>query len=225
MNCSLLKKRILNPWIGALTLLSLTISQAETATVTLRNEEAEQKTIHWPTAPQTKISARNGTVDFDGAQVKMLNLQFDSFEIELALSKGLSFRANPSAQYAASLSGERIPGVTLGIATFAPEDFLSDLSDSNWDAYKLGLTKDNPHLKIVRDDSNIGTRSSLYTFGKDFRQLAFELGSSGNEFKRREVFFMINGKLVAFTVEGMKEAVDQSWIRIDHLIGEMTLVR
>lgn len=192
-----------------------TISQAA-------GSEQTVEPIFWPKEGRPKLNVSSFYTDFDGIDVPMIQLQVDSLNVLLSNRKTLRARGSNSYRYSGELTDSRLPGVSLGLSVFKADEFLPDLSDQSWNAYKAGLAAELPNAEIVLDNSNIGQAITPYVFGEQFRQIVYEQATPQAIVKRREIFAFVNSRLLVFTVSGTKAAVDQNWTSIEHLISEMS---
>ena len=187
------------------------------------NEEAEVEPIAWPQEQRPKLGTTSFYANFDGIHVPMYRIQSDRLSFELANRKTLRVTPPSSSRYSGHLTDSRIPNVSLGISVFKKGEFLPDLSEESWTAYKAGLLIDKPNIDVVLENTNIGQAKTPYIFGKQFRQIVYEQKTSRGIIKRRELFAFVGSNLLVFTINGTKESIDQNWNAVEHLIGEMTL--
>lgn len=187
-------------------------------------QSAEPEAIHWPSTPRPNVEVSHVQTNFDGIPVPIIQIQLEELKFELANRKTLASQGTSSPRYSGEFTDERLPGVTIGMSVFKRGEFLADLSEESWSSYKRGLALDTPNLSIVLDNTNIGAAITPYVFGKEFRQIAYEQESGNLTVKRREIFAFIGSNLFVFTISGTKAMVDQNWVQVDHLIGEMNML-
>lgn len=211
------------PRIIIASLYTLFVTVAGFGQGTPANSKNEVDPIHWPIEPRPKLGATSYFTDFDGISVPMYRFQGDGISFELASRRSLRVRQANSNRYSGELTDSRIPGVSLGVSIFREGEFLSDLSEESWDAYKASLAIDKPDVQVVLENSNIDQPTTPYVFGAKFRQIVYEQKTSRGIIKRREIFAFVGTNLLVFTITGTKESVDKNWTSVEHLIGEMSL--
>lgn len=188
-----------------------------------QGDEAKTEPMYWPATPRPSLGISSYYSDFDGILVPMYSIQSGALSFELSNRKNISIQHSSSARYSGEFSDSRQPGITMGLSTFDLKEFLPDLSEESWKAYKTGLLVKKPNLKVVFENSNIDAPATPYVFGKKFRQIAYESASGQAILKSREIFAIVGQNLLVFTINGTKETVDQHWTSIENLISEMTL--
>lgn len=199
------------------------LALAEHAKANTGDGEAQVKPTYWPATPRPNLAFSSYYSDFDGILVPMYSVRSGKLSFELSNRKTVSIQNSSSTRYSGEIRDSQAPGVVMGLSIFNLKEFLPDLSDESWTAYKTGLVADKPNVKLVFENSNIDSPTTPYVFGKKFRQIAYELDSDQGVVKRREIFAIVGENLLVFTINGTKASVDQTWIKVEHLISEMTL--
>lgn len=213
-------KQFIHALIAASLFLGSTL--AVVAQSELTSNEQENEPIYWPKEARPKLSTTSFYTNFDGIAVPMYRMQSDALSFELANRKTLRVRPPSSNRYSGELTDSRIPGVSLGVSVFKKGEFLPDLTEKTWSAYKAGLLIDKPNIDVVLENTNIGQAMTPYIFGEKFRQIVYERKTSRGTIKRREIFAIVGPNLLVFSVNGTKETVEQNWTSIEQLIGEMS---
>lgn len=178
--------------------------------------------IHWPAEPRPQLGATSFHIQFDGVAVPMILIQVEGISFELANRSTLQISPTKSARYSGELTDSRLSGVSMGISVFKKGEFLPDLSEESWAAYKESFAIDKPNVEIVLENSNIDQAITPYIFGEQFRQIAYQQETPRGTIKRREIFAFLGDTLLVFTVNGSKTSVDTHWTAVEHLIGEMS---
>lgn len=183
------------------------------------------KPILWPQTPRPKTVAMPINTMFDGYPVSILSLQTRETSLELVKREPFSLVPASSSRYSVEIVNRNWPNVYLGLSFFDKGEFLSDLSEKSWLAYKAGLELQRPDAQIVFESSNIDGPATPYVFGAKFRQIAYEIQSGPEVAKKREIFAFLGDRLLVVSVTGVKADVDQSWTRLDQFVSEMSLAR
>lgn len=204
-------------------LILLAMTTALPGQATRPTGDATSQPILWPKTARPTLGITSFYTDFDGIHVPMLRLQSGGLTFEVASRKTLLARATKAPRYSGEFTDSRTPGISIGISVFDKTEFIPDLSIASWAAYKAGIQIEKPGIEFVLDDSNIDSPITPYVFGQQFRQIAYEQSTAQGVVKRREIFAFVGTKLVVFTVNGAKEAVDQNWGSVNRLISEFNL--
>jgi len=188
-----------------------------------RPEQQELPAIYWPAQERPKLDIREHYVDFDGAHVPMLSIRSSEVQFEIFKSQGLSLGNSPEPSYSAEASIASAPGLRITVSIFGGSEFLPNLEEATWEAYKRGLDNSPVPPEIVFENSNIGTQATPHVMGGSFRQIAYLDKSGSAEIKTRELFAMIEESLIVFKITGKSDSIDEYWSKIDSLIGEFSL--
>ncbi len=211
----------LKPLIFSMALLA-SLGGSAIAQTEQPSSASEIEPAYWPQEPRPELSTTSFYTKFDGIDVPMYLIQSDKLRFEIANRQTLRINKTSSSRYSGELIDSQVPGISLGISVFKQGEFLPDLSEESWAAYKKGLLIEKPNIEIVLDNSNIDQPITPYVFGKKFRQVAYEQETQRAVIKRREIFAFVGPNLLVFTITGTKENVDRNWSSVEHLIGEMS---
>lgn len=186
-------------------------------------QETDPSSVLWPDAARPKLKIRDYYTTFDGAYVPIVSLENQEYSFEIFKRPGLSVRTSPSSRFSAVFSFAEAEDVTLALSTFEANEFLEDLSDETWQAYKLGLVQSRRANELVYESSNIESPATPYVFGLPFRQVSYLASPSGKVMQVREIFALENQRLIVFTVLGTPQSIVSNWEQVDQLISEFSL--
>lgn len=221
-------KTVLHFTMGFLRLASITLAVLSTCGFAIDGQQAfdsDAKPIFWPETQRPKTIAKPTNILFDGSPVSILSLQTGQVSLEIVKREPFSLVPESSSRYSTEIVNRNWPNVYLGLSFFDKSEFLPDLSENSWLAYKAGLALQRPDAQVVFESSNIDSPATPYVLGAKFRQIAYEIQSGPEIAKKREIFAFVGGDLLVFSVTGLKADVDNSWAGVDQFINEMNLSR
>ncbi|MDQ8186904.1 hypothetical protein [Pelagicoccus sp. SDUM812002] len=203
--------------------IALLMGTAAAAFSQTANDGSDLEALFWPKSARPELSTRSSFDNFDGIHVPMLLVQSSDLSFELANRENLRINRPSSSRYSGEITDTQLPGITIGLSLFKGGEFLPDLSEVSWSAYRKGLLIEKPYIEIVLENTNIGQAITPYVFGKQFRQIVYQLETTRGLVKRREIFCFVGSNLVVFTISGTKQSVDLHWTAVENLISELSL--
>ncbi len=166
---------------------------------------AEAPPTYWPQAPRPELALVSINEISDGVPITVHELSGAGLRIRLDAVGGWVRRNEVSPEFSALLGHPSSGEVRLGFAVFDRKEFLRDLEPERWASYLSGLrTRHGENLTGVAEGGNFDGNPGMFVFGKPYRDVAFQLttGPGGRPLARREVFVVIDGRMLVIVLEG-----------------------
>lgn len=189
-------------------------------------ELQQAKPVFWPATPRPATKVIPAHTFFDGFPVSILNLHTLGTHIEISRQHSLVLDEGAGSRFSVAFTSTDWEGVQLGISCFDGKEFLKNLDDDQWTAYKMGLLKSNPSTAILEENSNRDGPMTPYLLGLSYRQLIYtDSPEADNPIVNRELFAFSGSTLIVVSLSGPKIFMDENRGKVDRFISEMTLVR
>ncbi|HLP70446.1 MAG TPA: hypothetical protein VK181_23315 [Rhizobium sp.] len=171
--------------------------------------ELQVKPLHWPTSSGTPLSYSVATVPFDGAEFQIGTIALEGGVWETTLPAAW-IRRPGSARFPLVFAPRSNLPVSLGIACFGPEQFLSTIDDAEWARYLAGLQAEHGGSFEILEQASATIAGSKWVpvLGAKTRMVIFRHLVAPDRYETEiQLFAFLGDRLAVFVLYGPEKSV------------------
>ncbi|MFT3829969.1 MAG: hypothetical protein QM691_09725 [Opitutaceae bacterium] len=171
--------------------------------------ELQAKPLQWPTSSGITLSYSVATVPFDGAEFQIGTIAFEGGAWETTLP-ATWIRRPGSARFPLVFAPRSNLPVSMGIACFESEQFLSTIDDAEWDRYLAGLQAEHGESFEILEQASATIAGSKWVpvLGSKTRMVTFRHLVAPDRYEAEiQLFAFLGNRLAVFVLYGPEKSV------------------